>query len=318
MNVMTRACDVDSTASDVDSAASDADLLVRIPQLLMLILPNWRMSDRGAGLGSVEAEEVIINNDTFRYAFHQFLYHVRRARCVPLRWLHSESFPADKLKPHLEGCASLRLLHTFELVGMAWFRQAHEANIDMKMCPDWAQGSIAGRSRETAITAVCSTMWRAASLGHSVGASFYDGANAFGSANQERVVEELPNRFREHDLLPFWQLVKHSSFQIACCDGIVVLSNDSGFLMGHSTAPSNFIMDFSPLVQDWLQELYFSDSVVFGAWYCSVPHLSLRADISTGNFVDDIAKVVSRPAGQNQALIKDMVAVQTGLESAIA
>ena len=263
----------------------------------MLLEPGRGMRCARLGVG---AEKPAISNTNVSKGFLMLHASMQASWQSPACWHRSSAFTVAK-KSAKPGPSGLRLLHTLESLGKAYYAQVWK-RVPKTYLRHYATGYMASRRREQAILQQSLLRHRLRQGRVSHFTAFYDLANAFASASHQRALEPfihdaaLPPAECAH----LRQRLYLAQMQLPCADGVLQCRIGSGTLPGDTIAGPWFLAAYHPCLDAYLQTspqlaitAVFPDELQRGL-ELMLPgrHVPAQLDVSLSSYADDVARTM--------------------------
>lgn len=248
-----------------------------------LAFPNVFYAPRRLGVGYCDT----LDNTLFRTCLYVLFLSIRLYDFTPLEWNLSQTFQIDKANGKT-GCAGLRTINTFEPLGKTYVKCLWEKGV--RSCDrHWASGYIQHKSRITPIMHRRILKHRLRAVGQSHCDSFYDATNAFPSVVRSVCDQVVDRTCRRCDANILKQRNNTAILCIQAADTKVYLRNGSGSLQGDGHAGEQFLEQYHPTIDYWMDTLGQTEPQDFLVYD---PVCEQYVDASVSTYADDLARTV--------------------------
>ena len=210
---------------------------------------------------------------------------IRLYDVAPIQWNLSQTFQLNKNNGK-QACEALRIINTFEPLGKAFVKTLWDRG-QRQSGREWAAGYIAHKSRITPIMQRRIVKHRLCQAGQSHCDSFYDAKNAFPSVDRAVCDEVIDNTCRLQDRRLLKQRNNQAVLCIQAADREVYICSGSGSLQGDAHAGSQFLEQYHPALDLWLEKLADFEGYHF---FAIDPISQQFVDTSVSAYADDVAR----------------------------
>ena len=228
-----------------------------------------------------------LNVHLFRQCLYGLFVSIRLYDTLPLHWNLSQTFQIDKQNSQ-PGCAGLRSINTFEPLGKIHIRSLWDRGI--RRCErHWAAGYVKHKSRVTPIMQRRIVKARLRRAGQSHCDSFYDAKNAFPSVARPICDAAIQETCKPEDINLLKQRNNQAIMRFLASDRVVFIATGSGSLQGDSHAGEQFLEQYHPALDEWVQRLSNVEGSDLVVWD-QIGNMFVDASISS--YADDLARTV--------------------------
>ena len=236
---------------------------------------------------------------------------MQASRASPRCWHKTGAFTIAK-RNGKTGPAGLRLLHSLESLGKAYYAQVWK-RVPATYKRHYAAGYLAHRRREQAILQQSLLRHRLQQGRVSHFTAFYDLANAFACASHQRTLApflastQLPSAECAH----LRQRLQMAQMVLPCADGALHCSIGSGTLPGDTIAGPWFLAAYHPRLDSYLQSskrlavtasspelqrglanILAGNLAVERSESVDPPSVPMQMDVSLSSYADDVARTM--------------------------